>query len=38
MLKMDTKLRWKIIGILPDFKHAKMASRKRERYEIKSRI
>jgi len=33
--KMSQELKWKIISLLPDYTHAKMAGRKRERYTCK---
>jgi len=36
--KLSQELKWKIISFLPDYTHAKMAGRKRERYKIEPRI
>jgi len=36
--KTETELKWKIIRFLPDYTHAKMASRKRVRDKIEPRI
>jgi len=32
------ELKWKIISFLPDYTHAKMIDRKRERYKTEPRI
>jgi len=34
LLALTQHLKWKITTVLPDYTHAKMAGRKRERYRI----